>query len=297
MDNLTLVFYESDAHTVAARYDAVPSPVEPYFSMAFPRNCRVLDVGAGSGRDLARLHALGYKAFGIEPAAALRAAAIAQHPEISTRLEEGSLPSIGIPFGGEFDGVVCCAVLMHLPDTELLDAAIAIRNLLKPHGRLLLSLPASRGDKLEENRDKNGRLFMPYTAEEISLLFDRIGFQCIGRWNTSDVMSREGTSWYTLLLERQQVGIQRPIDQIESILNRDKKEATYKFALIRALAEIATQEPRTAVWFANGEVGVSIRRIANFGCCITGRCLRMIGLFRNLRPKLRAASRSSFGPY
>ena len=48
----------------------------------------------------------------------------------------------------------------------------------------------------------------------------------------------------------------------KTILNRDRKEATYKLALFRALAEVATQEARTAVWCTNGGVGVPIRRIA-----------------------------------
>jgi hypothetical protein len=76
------------------------------------------------------------------------------------------------------------------------------------------------------------------------------------------VLGRSGTSWTTLLLERRSGAQQRPIDQIESILNRDRKEATYKLALIRALAEIATQEARCAVWSGVGTVGVPIHRIA-----------------------------------
>ena len=151
--------------------------------------------------------------------------------------------------------------MMHVPSTELLDTVLAIRSVLKPCGRLLLSLPASRSDVLEDDRDAFGRLFTPYTADEISLLFERFGFRPISRWETGDSLGRQGTSWVTLLLELQHQGIQRPIDQIETILNRDRKEATYKLALIRALAEIATQESRSAIWLADGMVGVPIARI------------------------------------
>jgi 2-polyprenyl-3-methyl-5-hydroxy-6-metoxy-1,4-benzoquinol methylase len=56
------------------------------------------------------------------------------------------MPELGMPFGGGFDGIVCSAVLMHVPDHEMFDAALAIRALLKPRGRLLLSLPLSRGE-------------------------------------------------------------------------------------------------------------------------------------------------------
>lgn len=262
MDPRTLAFYTEHAAEIAQRYESVVSPVERYFSLAFTPGARVLDVGCGSGRDAARLLASGYDVYGIEPVEALRHVAGAAHPELAGRIGEGCLPRTGDAFGGGFDGILCSAVLMHVPDTDLLDAALAIRRLLKPGGRLLLSIPASRGDLLHGDRDANGRLFSPYSADEISLLLERLGFVLISRWESDDVLGRAGTSWSTLLLERRSGGQQRPIDQIESILNRDRKEATYKLALIRALAEIATQEARSAVWSGVGIVGVPIQRIA-----------------------------------
>lgn len=262
MDPKTLAYYTENATEIARRYESVVSPVEPYFAFAFTPGARVLDVGCGSGRDAARLLGSGYDAYGIEPVEALRHAAMAVHPELAGRIDEGGLPGTGDAFGGEFDGILCSAVLMHVPDTDLLDAALALRRLLKPGGRLLLSIPASRGDLLSGDRDANGRLFSPYSADEISLLLERLGFGPISRWESDDALGRSGTSWTTLLLERRSGSQQRPIDQIESILNRDRKEATYKLALIRALAEIATQEARSAVWSRAGTVGVPIHRIA-----------------------------------
>ncbi len=262
MDPKTLAYYTENATEIARRYESVVSPVERYFAFSFTPGARVLDVGCGSGRDAARLLGSGYDAYGIEPVEALRHAAMAAHPELSGRIGEGGLPRTGDAFGGEFDGVLCSAVLMHVPETDLLDAALAIRRLLKPGGRLLLSIPASRGDLLSGDRDTNGRLFSTYSADEISLLLERLGFAPISRWESDDVLGRSGTSWTTLLLERRSGAQHRPIDQIESILNRDRKEATYKLALIRALAEVATQEARSAVWWGAGTVGVPIHRIA-----------------------------------
>ena len=262
MDEQTVNYYQANAAAVALRYESVESPVAHLFPLAFSSSARVLDIGCGSGRDLAALTAHGYDAYGLEPSEGLRQAAGANHPEVSDRIADAALPHLGMPFGGAFDGVLCSAVLMHVPNTELFDAALSIRALINQHGRLLISLPLSRGDPLKENRDTNGRLFSPYAPEEITLLFERLGFQLIGRWDTGDALARAGTSWFTLLLELRNAGIQRPIDQIETIFNRDRKEATYKLALFRALAEIATQESRLAVWLPNGEVGIPIGRVA-----------------------------------
>ena len=262
VDPKTAEFYDRNAADIAARYESAPSPVERYFALAFPAGSRVLDVGAGSGRDLAALLRAGYDGFGVEPSAGLRQAAAAAHPELADRLGDGALPGIGTPFGGGFDGIVCCAVLMHVPETDLFDAALALRRLLKPHGRLLMSVPTARTDVGSDSRDDQGRLFQPYAPEELQLLFERLGFQLIGRWDTEDVLGRAGTHWVTMLLELRSGSRLRAVDQIEGILNRDRKVATYKFALFRALAEIATQEPRAATWLPGGQVAVPMDRIA-----------------------------------
>jgi SAM-dependent methyltransferase len=262
VDPRTAAYYDANAPDLAARYEGVASPVARYFPAAFVAGSRVLDVGAGSGRDMAALAAAGCEAFGVEPIAGLRGAAIHAHPEIAARIAAGSLPQLGEPFGGAFDGVLCSAVLMHLPESDLFDAALALRRALRPNGRLLLSLPEARVDVGADHRDAQGRLFQPYTADYLQLLFERLGFQQIGKWVSDDALQRAGTSWFTLLLELRAGGPLRAVDQIEGVLNRDRKEATYKLALFRALAEIAGQEPRVARWLPGGRVGVPIDRIA-----------------------------------
>ncbi|WP_206023485.1 bifunctional 2-polyprenyl-6-hydroxyphenol methylase/3-demethylubiquinol 3-O-methyltransferase UbiG [Rubrivivax sp. JA1026] len=194
MDPKTAEFYERHAAELAARYESAASPVEPYVPLAFPRGARVLDVGAGSGRDLAALLRAGIDGYGVEPSPGLRQAAITAHPELASRLVAGSLPDIGTPFGGGFDGIVCYAVLMHVPEAALFDAAFSLRSLLKTHGRLLLSIPSARTDVRQDHRDDKGRLFQPYRPEELQLLFERLGFQLIGRWDTQDVLQRAGTT-------------------------------------------------------------------------------------------------------
>jgi SAM-dependent methyltransferase len=262
VDTKTAQYYQEHASELVERYNAVPSPVSSFFSVAFPQGSRVLDVGAGSGRDLNALLLAGYDACGVEPSQALRDAALLAFPALAGRVSAGLLPHLENPAGAPFDGVLCSAVLMHIPEGDLFDTAFALRRLLKPHGRLLISLPRARSDVGPDERDSHGRLFKGYTAEYLQLLFERIGFQAIGRWDSSDALGRAGTAWYTLLLELKAGGSVRPADQIEGILNRDRKTASYKLALFKALAEIATQEPRTARWSADGTVAVPIERIA-----------------------------------
>jgi SAM-dependent methyltransferase len=262
VDAATAEFYSLRASEVAARYESVASPAARFFDTAFARGSRVLDVGAGSGRDLSELLASGHDAYGVEPSEDLAALAVVHHPELAGRIARGSLPQIGEPFGGGFDGVLCSAVLMHVPETDLFDTVFALRQLLRPHGRLLVSLPLSRGDVDTNERGIDGRLFKNYAPEYLQLLLERVGFQQIGRWDGDDALARAGTRWYTLLFELRSTGALRAVDQIEGILNRDKKVASYKLALFRALAELAIQEPRCATWLSDGRVGVPVRRLA-----------------------------------
>ncbi len=72
-------------------------------------------------------------------------------------------------------------------------------------------------------------------------------------------MSRQGIEWVSQLFQLKSSANTRPIDQIEGILNHDKKSATYKFALFRALSELATQSPNSVSWLADEEVALPVR--------------------------------------
>jgi hypothetical protein len=54
----------------------------------------------------------------------------------------------------------------------------------------------------------------------------------------------------------------RSLEVIEGILNNDRKTATYKLALFRALAEIATTEFEQARWISSGVVGIPVSAVS-----------------------------------
>lgn len=136
MDQTTVAFYSANAPTVAARYEAVVSSLSNHFATAFRPKSKLLDIGFGSGRDLAVLVGQGHECYGVDPTKELIAEAQAYHPELSGRLVQGALPELLPPFGGAFDGVLCSAVLMHIPAQQLPLAAQSIKDCLRPQGRL-----------------------------------------------------------------------------------------------------------------------------------------------------------------
>ncbi|MDD2717722.1 MAG: class I SAM-dependent methyltransferase [Candidatus Wallbacteria bacterium] len=231
MDQETLSYYSENAREVFERYNSVIGGISNYFNRAFPDKCRILDIGCGSGRDLLALLKLGHDAYGIEPCRELRELTCTKFPELKGRIVEGSLPDPGLAFEGNFDALVCSAVLMHLPKEHLFDTVFSLRKLLKPGGKALISIPFSRDGISEANRDDKGRLFSDLNSDYLELLFERTGFKLNEKWINEDSLKRPGFSWVTMLFALLENESGRPIDRIESVLNRDKKDATYKLAL------------------------------------------------------------------
>jgi hypothetical protein len=89
----------------------------------------------------------------------------------------------------------------------------------------------------DTHRDPDGRLFNGVTPENFHFLLEKVGFHRINRWDGADTLGRKDRRWATQLFVLEGAG-SRSLDQIEAILNSDKKDATYKPARLRALAEL-----------------------------------------------------------
>lgn len=208
-DSVTMAYYRQHADSVFKRYQQVEGGIANFFPTALRPRSRVLDVGAGSGRDLQRLLDMGFDAYGVEPVDELRDLAIAADPLLSERLFNGHLPdglrtSLPDPLNTahSFDAIICSAVLMHLPEAQIPRALQEMADCLHDDGRMLLSIPAARPDIGEDGRDPNGRLFSPVTPNQLNSIAEALGFWCVDEHVSSDAQGREGTRWHTLLFVR-----------------------------------------------------------------------------------------------
>lgn len=263
MDPQTLKYYDQQATETATKYRAVDqSAWRRQFQETFPVGGRVLDVGSGSGRDVALLLELGFDAYGTEPAEGMRLETVRAFPQLASRIFPFGLPlPEDADVGGPFDGVVCSAVLMHLPEAELFNAAFSLKRVLREKGKLWISVPGERPGLNADNRDETGRLFKKLHPEFLILLFERLGFQLVRRWEEADRLGRPGIQWNSFLFELDSAR-GRPLDRIEGVLNRDRKTATYKLALFRALSELGTVQDRQAEYLPGSEVALPLRLIA-----------------------------------
>ena len=202
MDSQTVNYYRENAAQIAKRYDEIVSSLSQHFENTFSPHSKLLDIGCGSGRDLSILHTLGHDCYGIDPTPEFVTLAQQAHPELIGRIAKGCLPELSPPFLGEFDGVLCSAVLMHIAVEDLEFSANAIKNCLKNGGRLLYSVPSKRLDVVAEDRDANGRLFIPNQSQRLLSIFENIGFVELKTWANADSFGRDAVEWESVLLER-----------------------------------------------------------------------------------------------
>ncbi|HRZ27110.1 MAG TPA: methyltransferase domain-containing protein [Spirochaetota bacterium] len=263
MDSKTTTYYSTHVKDTAELYGSNRGEgISRYFSTAFIPGTRILDIGSGTGRDLSILLSLGYDAYGVDASQEMADYSLSHTPALKERVRVGAIPSEKPLYEKLFNGILCSAMLMHLPDELLFDAAFTIRNNLEKGGRLLLSVPLTRPGIDDTGRLSDGRLFIIRPSEYYTLLFERIGFARISYHEDEDSLGRQGIRWAIMIFELGSLK-GRAIDKIESILNRDKKTATYKLALFRALCDIAQTGYNSACWYPDGRVGVDIKSVVD----------------------------------
>jgi len=125
---------------------------------------RILDVGAGVGRDAAAFASMGHAVLAVEPVDELRAAAKSMHPGSSVVWLDDSLPDLYLvrERANTFDVLMVTAVWMRLDETQRRRGMRTISELLVDGGVLILSL---RHGPFPEGR----RMFDVSAAETIQL--------------------------------------------------------------------------------------------------------------------------------
>jgi len=136
--------YAEKAQRFAADYESVTfekvhNPVRGFYPGA---PAKVLDIGAGTGRDAAALAALGYQVDAVEPTAAMREQGNLHHADAGINWIADSLPDLALvrASGKQYDLILLTAVWMHLQEQERLPAMQHCAALLGRNGIMSMSL-------------------------------------------------------------------------------------------------------------------------------------------------------------
>jgi SAM-dependent methyltransferase len=133
--DVELFFERADGVAFAEKYAAVLHlmPTAP---------SRILDIGAGSGKDAADFATRGHQVLAVEPTPILLAGAIARHDHPAIAWLDDGLPDLTAVMarGETFDLILLSAVWMHLDPAQRRAAMPNVAALLSDAGLLILSL-------------------------------------------------------------------------------------------------------------------------------------------------------------
>ncbi len=163
MDAKTLLAYDSHAATFAQDWLGQPPPTDLHdiirrFFLPGP----TADIGCGSGREVAWLHANGFRAVGYDASAGLLAQARARYPHL--QFHRATLPALEEIADRSFANVLCETVIMHLAQDAIAPAVRRLSAILEPGGTLYLSWRVTAGADL---RDTYGRLYGAFDAVSV----------------------------------------------------------------------------------------------------------------------------------
>ena len=159
-----------------------------------PAGGRIMDLGCGSGRDVKWFRDHGYEAYGLDA---------------SEKLVRIASEKLGIPVkvgfieewiaDKAFDGIWCCASIMHLDDEAIEQFFSNLKDNLKPDGVLFMSVKSG----IETGTDSYGRYFRDFEEDDIDELLARYpGLELKELWYTEDAFHRNSFRWLNVLIKR-----------------------------------------------------------------------------------------------
>jgi 2-polyprenyl-3-methyl-5-hydroxy-6-metoxy-1,4-benzoquinol methylase len=171
MDQQTISAYDTASEQYAKDWGDQPAPTDLYDLLRkhFKPGLTV-DIGCGSGRDVAWLAASGFEATGYDASEGLLKQAKALHPGLIFGL--ATLPEL-TGLRTKYQNVLCETAIMHLDPKLIGPATRRLLSLLLPSGTLFISWRVTESDSM---RDKNGRL---YAAFDKRLVIDELKAETI----------------------------------------------------------------------------------------------------------------------
>lgn len=140
------------------------SALYPPFIDCLPPGARILDAGCGSGRDVKAFSEMGFIVEAFDASAELVALArqLSGKPVEQMRFQD-------VDAVERYDGIWCCASLLHVSQAELPGVMTKLAIALKPGGVEYLSFKYGRGE-----REKDGRRFTDMDVAGLQKLVDEV---------------------------------------------------------------------------------------------------------------------------
>jgi SAM-dependent methyltransferase len=186
--------YAEEAPDLLKRYESVSFADTHRSVMQLIPNepCRVLDIGAGTGRDAAGFAGLGHRVVAVEPTEEMRRGAMALHPSPLIEWLDDSLPDLAtvLTRGEQFDVVMLTAVWMHLDQQQRRRAMPNVAALTREGGVMIMTL--------RHGPVPAGRRMFEVSAEETIGLAQPLGLRCVLNRPAESSLRQPGVTWTRL---------------------------------------------------------------------------------------------------
>jgi SAM-dependent methyltransferase len=251
--------YEQQASELAELYESVAFEQAHAAGLDLipDRPGLVLDIGAGSGRDAAWFARHGWDVVAVEPAERMRQEAQRRHQGAPIRWLADRLPGLETVhrLGLMFDVIWLSAVWMHVVPAERTRAFRKLVTLLKPGGRLTISL---RHEPAPPNRN-----MYETSATEVERLALDFGLVTLRIRQQPDALGRSDVSW-TLICLQLPDDATGALPLLRSVILNDRKSSTYKLALLRVIARVADSAAGLAMPAEGDRIKVPLGVVALF---------------------------------
>ncbi|MGI9328078.1 MAG: class I SAM-dependent methyltransferase [Pseudomonadales bacterium] len=192
--------YANEAPLLFKRYEnfeftQVHAPVLQFFPK---RPSRIVDIGAGTGRDAAHMASQGHCVIAVEPTSELREPAALIRRSQNLEWLDDSLPNLSklLDRGETFDLVMLNAVWMHLDKRQREVGMRNIARLTRSGSRVVMSL--------RHGPIPNGRRMFDVSGDETVQLGRQHGFKSLFNAHSPSIQEENraaGVSWTRVVLE------------------------------------------------------------------------------------------------
>lgn len=163
------------------------------FIAHLPPGARVLDAGCGSGRDARAFAEMGYQVEAFDASSEMVRLAT-QHSGLAVK----QMTFSDVDATDRYDGIWCCASLLHVEAYALPQAMRTLAQALKPGGIWYVSFKYG-----EQEREKEGRHFSDFTESTLTALVSGLaGVQVASMWTTQDKRPDRDETWLNALLRK-----------------------------------------------------------------------------------------------
>ncbi len=273
-------FYNDNAQNLAQQYLSKPfDDIHQSWAHLVPHimdkaNARILDLGAGAGRDakyfaqLAQQTDKNVQIIAVEPSAKLLDIGQQTTRGLNVQWLDDSLPALNKVCKQEvsFDLILISAVWMHIAVSDRARSIRKLANLLKPAAKLVITLRHTQDSEELEQR-KMHRV----CADELKRLATDVGLSVLLSTDKEpDRLGRAGVSWQTVVLQMPDDG-SGAFPFIRHVAINDGKSGTHKLALLRVLLRIADGHPGAVIRRESSAAGdrviLPVGLVALYWCC------------------------------